>query len=120
MNVDFLADTNILISILEGDKRLLPYLDKLLAVSFVSEIELLGKPAITEKEIKSCRALLNDCIILPYSEDIKELAIGIKQKRKITLVDAMIAATGTKYKFPILTFDKGFSKIQAINLLLLE
>jgi len=120
VNIDFLADTNILINLLEGDKRLLPYTEKLLAISFVTEMELLGKPSITLTEIKSCKALLNDCIIIPYSDDIKEIAINIKQKRKITLADALIAATGLKYGFPVLTFDKGFSRIDDINLLLLE
>lgn len=120
MNIDFLADTNILINLLEGDKRLLPYTEKLLAVSFVTEMELLGKPAITSLEIKSCKALLSDCVIIPFSDDIKERAIAIKQKRKVTLADALIAATGLQYDFPILTFDKGFSKIQGLNLLLLE
>lgn len=120
MKIDFLADTNILINLLEGDKRLLPYTEKLLAISFVTEIELLGKPGITSSQAKTCKALLNDCIIIPYSNDIKELAILIKQKRKIALADALIAATGLQYDFSILTFDKGFSKIQGINLLLLE
>ena len=120
MKIDFLADTNILINILEGDKRIIPYTEKLLAVSFITEIELLGKPAITSNEIKFCKALLQDCVIIPYSETIKEIAISIKQKRKTTLADTLIAATGILYELPILTFDKGFSKIPDINILLLE
>lgn len=120
MNIDFLADTNILINLLEGDRRLLSYIDKLFAVSFVTEMELLGKPSITASEVRSCKALLHDCVIIPYSDDIKEKAITLKQKRKITLSDALIAATGLQYNLPILTFDKGFSKIQGINLLILD
>jgi len=120
MKIDFLADTNILINLLEGDRRLLPYTEKLLAASFVTEIELLGKPGITPSQVRACKALLNDCIIIPYSNNIKEQAISIRQKRKITLADALIAATGLTYDLSILTFDKGFSKIQDINLLLLE
>ena len=52
MKIDFLADTNILINLLEGDMRLLVYTEKLLAVSFISEIELLGMKNITKDSIK--------------------------------------------------------------------
>jgi predicted nucleic acid-binding protein len=120
VKIDFLADTNILINLLEGDKRLLSYTEKLFAVSFVSEIELLGMPGITPSQIKISKSLLNDCVLIPYSDEIKEIAIALKQKRKITLPDALIAATGIQYSMPILTFDKGFSKIPGIALLLLE
>lgn len=120
MKIDFLADTNILINLLEGDKRLIPYTEKLLAVSFITEMELLGKPGITSAQIKACKALLNDTMLIPYSDEIKEIAIQLKQKRKITLPDALIAATGLQYDLTILTFDKGFSKISGINILLLE
>jgi predicted nucleic acid-binding protein len=94
VRIDFLADTNILINLLEGDKRLIPYTEKLLAVSFIREMELLGKPGITSAQIKACKALLNDTMLIPYSDEIKEITIQLKQKKKITLPDAMIAVTG--------------------------
>ncbi len=105
MKIEFLADINLL----EGDKRLIPYTEK-----------LLGKPGITSAQIKACKALLNDTMLIPYSDEIKEITIPLKQKRKITLPDAMIAATGLQYDLTILTFDKGFPKISGINILLLE
>ncbi|MCU0358041.1 MAG: type II toxin-antitoxin system VapC family toxin [Cyclobacteriaceae bacterium] len=120
MRIDFLADTNILINLLEGDKRLLSYTEKLFAVSFISEIELLGMPGITPAQVKISRSLLNACVMIPYSDEIKEIAIELKQKQKITLPDALIAATGIRYNIPVLTFDKGFKKIPGISLLLLE
>lgn len=120
MKIDFLADTNILINLLEGDRRLAVYTEKLLAVSFVSEIELLGMKGITKNEIVISQALLDDCILLPYSNEIKEIAIKLRQERKISLPDSLIAATGLHYELPILTFDKGFSKIPSIHLLLIE
>ena len=120
MKIDFLADTNILINLLEGDKRLEPYVDKLIAVSFVSEIELLGMPGILPAHLKASRSLLNDCLLISYSDELKEIAITLRQRRRITLADALIAATGIQYGITILTFDKGFSKIPDIDLLLLK
>ncbi len=120
MKIDFLADTNILINLLEGDVRLTSYTDKLLAISFVTEIELLGMPGITLPQLNKCKALLDDCLLISYSIEIKDVAINLKQKRRISLADALIAATGKQYNLPILTFDKGFSKIKGIDLVLLE
>jgi predicted nucleic acid-binding protein len=94
VKIDFLADTNILINLLEGDKRLEAYLDKTIAVSFVTEIELLGMQGISSTHLKASRSLLSDCLIISYSDELKEIAIGLRQKRKILLADSLIAATG--------------------------
>lgn len=42
MKIDFLADTNFLIYIHEGSKIAEPFLEYNFAISFISEIELLG------------------------------------------------------------------------------
>lgn len=55
----------------------------------------------------------------PYSDETKEIVISLRQKIKITLSDAFIAATALQYNLPVLTFDKGFSKIPGIDLILL-
>lgn len=105
---------------MEGDVRLISYTEKLLAVSFVTEIELLGMPGITVAQQKRCSALLDDCLMISYTPEIKDIAINLRQKRKLSLGDSLIAATGIEYKLPILTFDKGFTKIKGIDLVLLE
>jgi predicted nucleic acid-binding protein len=40
--IDFLADTNILLYILEGNTAVKPFVNDNLAVSVIAEIELLG------------------------------------------------------------------------------
>jgi predicted nucleic acid-binding protein len=42
MRADFLADTNLLIYIHEGNPSVSPFLSYEFAISFISEIELLG------------------------------------------------------------------------------
>ena len=50
-NSILLLDSNIIMYLLNGDKRIFDLLnDAATALSFVSEIELLGWPNITEKE----------------------------------------------------------------------
>lgn len=42
MNIDFIADTNFLIYLHEGNKMVEPFLEYSFGISFISEIELLG------------------------------------------------------------------------------
>jgi predicted nucleic acid-binding protein len=51
---------------------------------------------------------------------IKETAIELKQRYKTKLPDAVIASTALYLDIPLITFDKGFSKFEEINTLLLE
>jgi hypothetical protein len=46
MKIDFIADTNFLIYLHEGNKIIEPFLEYDFGVSFISEIELLGFPRI--------------------------------------------------------------------------
>jgi predicted nucleic acid-binding protein len=118
--IDFLADTNILIYTLEGHpgvKSILPYS---FALSVISEIELLGKTGILEEEIEAIRDLLNDCTLIELSETIKTRAIQLKQKQKIRLPDAIIAATAIEFSLPLVTADKRLEKIEGLNCLVLE
>jgi predicted nucleic acid-binding protein len=66
------------------------------------------------------RGLLDACIKLTHAEEINKLTISLKQHHKIKLPDAFIAATAIFHDLPLLTFDKGFSQIKSIDLILLQ
>jgi predicted nucleic acid-binding protein len=51
---------------------------------------------------------------------IKEQTIQLKKEYNIKLPDAIIAATSIIYKIPLVTADKSFSKIEALDLILIE
>jgi predicted nucleic acid-binding protein len=108
----YLADTNTLIFLLDKHPSLQPLLDSDWYFSFITEIELLGKPGITPREVKFVRDVLNICNKVSHTEDINQLTISLKQKFKIKLPDALIAATAIHSKLPLLTFDKGFGTNQ--------
>jgi predicted nucleic acid-binding protein len=48
--INFLADTNALIYLLNGNSCMSPYLEKTLAVSVISEMELLSYSGISKKD----------------------------------------------------------------------
>jgi predicted nucleic acid-binding protein len=54
--IRLLADTNAFIYLLNGHPSLQPLLESTWLYSFITEIELLGKPGITPVEIKKLKA----------------------------------------------------------------
>ncbi|WP_434981603.1 PIN domain-containing protein [Daejeonia sp. YH14] len=51
---------------------------------------------------------------------MKEQTIRLKRKYNIKLPDAIIASTSLVYGIPLVTADKGFSKIEELDLILIE
>ena len=119
---DFLVDTNILIYIMERHPH--PVVSQVskfsLAVSVISEIELLGKKNIQQDEVSMVRKLLNNCKIVDLNDTIKEIAISIKQRYTVELADAIIAATAKALDLQLVTTDKDFKKIQGVDIVILN
>jgi predicted nucleic acid-binding protein len=116
----FLADTNTFIYLLSKHPSLLPLLDSEWVFSFITEIELLGKPAISKQEIEEINNLLSACVKSSHTDAINKTAIFLKQLYNIKIPDALIAATAIEQKIPLLTYDKDFIKIKEVDLVLLE
>ncbi len=116
----FLVDTNTFIYLLNKHPALEPFLEKDWLFSFITEIELLGKPGITQLEIQTIKGILGVCLKVGHVDKINEITIQLKQWHKIKLPDALIAATALHEKVTLLTFDKGFSKIKEIDVILLD
>ena len=114
--IDFLADTNALIYLLNGDSCMFPYLEKNLAISIISTMELLSFSGMTETEGQSIRAFINDCKEIALSNEIKEKPIEIRKKYRTKLPDAIIAASAIVNNLPPITADKGFNQIEELNL----
>lgn len=115
-----LADTNFIIYLLEGRKKTLEYLDKFIVVSVITEMELLGVKNILPKVFNTRKSLLDDTVIFPFDEEIKDIAVSIKQKHSIKLPDAIIAATSIKYRTPLISADKALKRIKELDLILLS
>jgi predicted nucleic acid-binding protein len=120
MKIDFIADTNFLIYLHEGNKLVEPFIEYDFGVSFISEIELLGFHGLTKSEESKLKLLLNDCFQIEWNAKIKDETIRLKRTYNIKLPDAILAATCVVYKLPLVTADKGFSKILELDLLLIE
>ena len=115
--IDFLADTNFLINVHEGNPIVEAFLDYKFATSYITEIELLGVFSIGKIQQNLMKNLLADCFIVPMDSEIKDLCIKLKQKNKIKIPDAIIAATSIIYNLPLVTSDADFQKIKDLNLI---
>ncbi len=120
MTIDFIADTNFLIYLHEGNKIVEPFVEYEIGISFISEIELLGYRGLSLREEVALKAMLKDCFQIEWDTTLKEQTIGLRKKYAIKLPDAIIAATCLSYSLPLVTADQSFSKISELELFLIE
>lgn len=118
--IDFLADTNFLIFTSQGNPIVEPFLDYNIGISFISEMELLGVFSISKIQKSNIQNIINECFVIDMNTEIKKYAIQIKQKYKIKLPDAIIAATAIQYNIPFITADADFKVVKELNLIFLE
>ena len=120
MKIDFLADTNFLIYVHEGNKIVEPFLNYNFGIVFISEIELLGFKGITKSQEEKLKNIIDDCYEFAWDTKIKNQTIQLRRRYRIKLPDAIIAAASLVYEIPLVTADKEFSKIKELDLILLE
>ena len=120
MKIDFIADTNFLIFVHEGNEIATSLLNYHFGISFITEVELLGYKGIKKSEEILLKSLINDCFMIDWNVKIKEKTIELRKKYTLKLPDAIIAATSLIYGVPLVTADKGFMKIKELDLILLE
>lgn len=113
---NFLADTNALIYLLNGNQCMSNYLQKNLYVSVISEMELLSYSGITLDEEMQIKSFLNDCNEVTLTKEIKDKTIEIRKKYKTKLPDAIIAASAIVKNIPLITADKVFCQISDLTL----
>ena len=119
--INIVADTNVLIYLSEGKSNANLYLEgNLIYVSVISEMELLGHHNLSAKERAFYEKLLGECTIVELLRPIKEQVIKLRQSMQIKLPDAIIAATSFYLNAPLVTFDKGFSKIKNLDVIIPE
>ena len=111
-----LADTNVIIYMLEGDEVIAQLFDEnRIAISFVTELELLSGKKYSQSQSKFLKAAIEKCSIYDYDSFIKKSCIELRIKYSLKLPDSLIAATSLAYNLPLFTSDKQFAKIKEIE-----
>ena len=121
IDLQAVCDTNIAIYLLSGDKELAELLDGLdTKLSFISELELLSKPNMTLAEANNTKAFINQCTVVEMSPVIKMKTIEIRQKGKVKLPDAIVAATAISLNLPLITADRQFEKVSGLDVVIIN
>ena len=116
-----LIDTNIALYLLNGDTTIAELLNgRDVHVSFITELELLGFQDIKEEDRSIIEDLLNNCIIVDLNQAIKRITVDLKQKYKLKLPDAIIAATSIYMNLPLISADKDFDRISDLQFIRYE
>ena len=111
-------DTNILLYFLDGDLNVSHFLEDYdPIISFVSELELLSAPEISQNEKLLIQDLLKDITVRKYSDKHKEDIIKIRSKKKLKLPDAIIVALAITLGLPLVTTDKALKNIAGLDLI---
>ena len=118
--INYVADTNCFIYLLDENPLLLPFASESWAFSYITEIELLSKKELLSKDEALIISMLDTCYKVNHSQMITELAISLKKSNNIKLPDAIIAASAQLLRLPLLTADKGFANIKGIDCIILE
>lgn len=115
-----LLDSNILIYAPQPDySYLLPLLvDRQCFVSEISRLEVLGFHRLTVIEKEYFERVFKQKEVLPITSDIVDLAIGYRQTKKMSLGDAICAATAVIYDLELLT--RNVADFEHISMLRLQ
>lgn len=88
------------------------------AVSAVSYVEVLGYHHLTEQERQEFEAFFAAAPLLPLTPDVLEQAVKLRQLRKMTLGDALIAGTALAHGLTLVTCNTDdFRWIAGLSLL---
>ena len=111
-----LADTNIIIYHLNGDKTIESLLEgKVIYLSFISRIELLSFKKLNELERGIINNFLSHTQIIHSNEVIADLAIKLKQRYSLKVPDSIIVATSQFLEIPLLTSDKDLVSLENVR-----
>lgn len=100
-----LADSNILIYCQEVENIALRQWVKTTCpvISAITQVEVLGFHRITLQQLAILNALIDTLEVIYPSQSIIERAISLRQQRKMSLGDALIAATCLEHNEPLAT-----------------
>ena len=88
------------------------------AVSAISYLEVLGYHQLTESDQQDFIEFFETAQIIPVSQPVLDQAVALRQQRKMSLGDSIIAATALLNSLTLVTANiADFRRIQGITLM---
>lgn len=86
--------------------------------SAISQVETLGYHKISESEKYYLQRFFDTVTVYPVSQKVIRLAIQLRQQRKMSLGDAVIAATALEYRQTLVTRNvKDFDWVEGLKVI---
>ena len=100
-----LLDSNIIIYSAQPENEFLRQLiaEQAPAVSAVSYVEVLGYHRLSDSERSHFEAFFAEAQVLPLSQPVLDVAVRLRQARKIKLGDSLVAGTALLYDLTLVT-----------------
>ena len=87
-------------------------------VSAVSMVETLGYHRLSERERQYLEEFFSAAVVLPISEEVIGKAIRLRQQRKLSLGDSLVAATALVHELQLATRNvEDFSWIEDLEVI---
>ena len=114
-----LIDSNIIIYATQPSYRSLRawLVDHASHYSAISRLETLGYQHLRDAERQAITQVLDQLELIMIGPATLELAIALRQQRKMSLGDALIAATGLEHQLPLATAnEKDFEWVEDLEI----
>lgn len=115
-----LLDANIIIySALKNQENLRKWVSKQSPIiSSITQLEVLGYHRITQEEIAFAKRYFLCCELIPINQNIIHIAINLRQQKKMSAGDSIVAATALINDLPVVTANtRDFQHIEGLKLL---
>lgn len=117
----YLLDTNILIYFLNGNKKVLNFLNDLcqeqFSISIITRLEVLLGQCKEKKSDIELKKILDECNNVPLDKKIVDEAVNLylTSSKKLKFKDLSIAATAKIAKKILITADRDFEKLEGVS-----
>lgn len=112
-----MLDTNIFIYLANGTLGIKDIKNTDLAFSSIAKIEALGYARITVAEQSYLEALFAECQQLELEESVIQRAIRLRQQVRMSLGDAIVAASALEYDCELWTANEAdFTQVEGLRI----
>lgn len=123
MEQEHLVDTDILITYFSDTlpERAINTIEKIFRTSFhvsiITKTEFLAWGKHTEEGFKKARRFIGFADVIPLTNEIADFTINLRRKYKITILNAVIAATALKNDLILVTgYEGDFRDVQGLEI----
>lgn len=116
-------DTNIVIEYLKEIPEIVQKIDEIsnkgepLAISVITEIEVLAHPKRTDEDIKRFDCWLATIEVMPVDSRLGRSAANFRRKYHLKIADSIVVATAAVFHAELLTRDHGLKHVPFVRVI---